>query len=195
MQSVFEVFDYPETTPNWCINFEKNSWQREKIFKHDPFAPARQSFCLTASVSSKKTRKVRSIMSFDKFFNVTDQYECTNAYIEDGKFVISARRKGEPHAPSVKLGEMNLQATNKIFGDKTVIGIWFSEKQKVIQDAGFVNAFAVARMYSEVFYKGNYVSADGKTTRRIVVTATPAGIKNISGTLNGEIYQSINEGF
>lgn len=207
VQNLFSFFNDPHYVPLWWTDFDKDGWQNTKVFKHDPFAKPMRFYCAKPTVipvpGSGKPKVLRKslknrtedVMTFKKFFNISVD-GCVNSYIQNGKFIISTQTaNNNDSGGEVILGEMKLQVTTRYYADKPVIKVWFPEKQNVLPGIKFFQAFPFGYMYSEVYYKGNYVSADGKTTRRILLTATPYGVKSLGGTLNGEIYQNVGEGF
>ena len=183
-------------------NFIEGDWKNYSLFVFNPFKQIKEIFIYSCSYIPIEAQKNRTLATkninreedrtaiSNRFFGIDSNGICSRQRIADGKFIVEAIYKNNKEWQLV--GEMDLKSTAYGFNDKTPVSLWLTKEQTVFQGLSQDNdKVPMASMITELLYKGDYVTKDQKIKRKMILTAKPSGIKNVTGTMDGDVHTGL----
>ena len=183
-------------------NFLNGDWKNYSLFVFNPHKQKNdiwQLYCSSTPIDQKKSKSRISKKTHqeegrykisNRFFGIDDKALCSRQRVADGKFIVEVRYQN--NQDWVVIGEMNLKNTAYGFNDKTPVSLWLPKEQTVFQGLSQDNdKVPMASMITELLYKGDYVTKDQKIKRKMILTAKPSGIKNVTGTMDGDVHTGL----
>lgn len=161
------------------------------------------------TVISRKDGKIKRQVSrrykdiSQKFFGFSFQdYNCYGYQMKDYEFQLLGYKNQSTNA-AIPLGTAIIDPTAVIApiltgGNHDLVNIYFPEDQALFNQSGVDlsgKKFAVVTYSAATKLKGEFVSADGKTKRKVLIEVGPYGQITVGGVMDGEVYYDVMTGY
>jgi len=179
--------------------FETEISFKLKLFKFNRILWGRLfagSMCSIVSPINPPSGQPESYDPVGQFFGMSDEYECAYTKLDSEKLTVSADHKVSKN--NLVLGEMKLGNKFHTANRKSVVSLWYDKSQNVFSSMLNIDGpykIDLASMYAEYFFKGEYVSNDGKFKKQVAVSAYSSGEYKVSGVHNGKIILNVGQGY
>ena len=199
--------DFPEklvtSTPN---NFEANTWTNlvtSGMIDDIQLFQFTGTTYVSAMMGCKSFENSPYVDVSEKFFGFSyNDFNCYGYTMKDYQFNILGYRDESTNAATV-LGTATIDPNAVVAPlmtslNRSLVEFFFPEDQTVFNQSGVSLAgkkLTIVMYSTGTKLKGDYVSADGKTKRKVLIEVLPFGLMTVGGLMDGELFYDVLTGY